>query len=96
MDYLAEEDGDKKADEQATQKQHQATPPAKVSPPTSRFYMGIDGTYVGALGRKKYMEAKVGIVKTSERAEISKGRNLLLNKQYTRTYDSVEPFRNGN
>ena len=41
---------------------------------------------------EKHMEAKVGIVFTDERANLSKGRNLLLNKQYVGTFDESSKF----
>ena len=90
VDYLADEDEDHSTHQVHPNPQHQAS--AIAPPQPDRFYMGIDGVYIGALGRKKQIEAKVGIVFTDERAEISKGRNLLLNKQYTGTYQPVDVF----
>ncbi len=55
-------------------------------------YIGIDGTFINAQPRKRFFEAKVGIVFTEQRIRVSKGRNLLLNKQYVGSCQSVSEF----
>lgn len=56
------------------------------------FYIGMDGVYVGEVRRQKFIEAKVGIVFTDDTATISKGRNILLNKQYVGTFNDSNKF----
>ena len=55
-------------------------------------YIGIDGTFINAQPRKRFFEAKVGIVFTDQRIRVSKRRNLLLNKQYVGSCQSVSEF----
>lgn len=57
-----------------------------------RIYMGIDGTFINAQEANRFFEAKAGIVFTDERITVSKGRNLLLNKQYVGSCQSVLEF----
>ncbi|MFQ6009433.1 MAG: ISKra4 family transposase [Candidatus Zixiibacteriota bacterium] len=57
-----------------------------------RFYIGMDGVYIGEVDKNKHIEAKVGLVFTDERATISKGRNILLNKQYVGTFHDSQKF----
>ena len=56
------------------------------------IYMGIDGTFINAQPGKRFFEAKVGIVFTEQRIRVSQGRNLLLNKQYVGSCQSVSEF----
>ncbi|MFB3041319.1 MAG: hypothetical protein ACE1ZS_05890 [Candidatus Poribacteria bacterium] len=64
----------------------------KANAKNNLFYIGMDGVYVGEVRREKFIEAKVGIVFTDERATISKGRNILLNKQYVGTFNDSNKF----
>ena len=57
-----------------------------------RIYTGIDGTFINALPAKRFFEAKAAIVFTDERVQVSKGRNLLLNKQYVASCQPVKEF----
>ena len=57
-----------------------------------RIYTGIDGTFINDLPAKRFFEAKAAIVFTDERVEVSKGRNLLLNKQYVASCQPVKEF----
>jgi len=54
----------------------------------------MDGVYIGEVQKNKHIEAKVGIVFTDERATISKGRNILLNKQYVGSFHGSQKFSN--
>ena len=56
------------------------------------IYMGLDGTFINAQPGKRFFEAKVGIVFTDQRIRVSKRRNLLLNKQYVGSCQSVSEF----
>merc|ERR1712096_367530 len=56
------------------------------------IYMGLDGTFINAQPGKRFFEAKVGIVFTDQRIRVSQGRNLLLNKQYVGSCQSVSEF----
>ena len=64
----------------------------QVQVPKDRFYLGMDGVYISEVGQKKRIEAKVGILFTDQRATISKGRNILLNKQYVGTFHHSQKF----
>lgn len=57
-----------------------------------RIYMGIDGTFINAQPAKRFIEAKAAIVFTDDRVQVSKGRNLLLNKQYVGSCQTVKEF----
>lgn len=57
-----------------------------------RIYTGIDGTFINDLPANRFFEAKAAIVFTDERVEVSKGRNLLLNKQYVASCQPVKEF----
>ena len=58
----------------------------------NRFYIGIDGTFVNGLSAGRSFEAKVGIIFTGERIQVSKDRNLLLNKMYVGSCENVDAF----
>ena len=91
-DYLSEE-AEKDTSVSGLEKEqvHQAKQDVTPSP-KNRLYMGLDGVYIGEVRKKKHIEAKVGIVFTDLRANISKGRNLLLNKQYVGTFHESDKF----
>jgi len=65
-------------------------PPA--TPESERVYFGIDGTFVNEKEAKAFLEAKAAIVFTNEIAVVGRKRRVLLNKQYTGTFFSVEAF----
>ena len=91
-DYLSEEtDSNESVSCSDKEQVHQAQQEGNSSP-KDRFYMGMDGGYIGEVRKKKHIEAKVGIVFTDLRATISKGRNILLNKQYVGTFHPSEKF----
>ena len=92
VDYLAYEDVEKSTTVENRETQQHSTESIPRQSNIDRLYMGLDGVFIGEVSRKRYIEAKVGIVFTDERAEISKGRNLLLNKQYVGTCHTVSEF----
>ncbi len=57
-----------------------------------RIYTGIDGTFINAVEAKRFIEAKAAIIFTDDRKKVSKGRNLLLNKQYVGSCQPVKEF----
>ena len=65
-------------------------PPA--TPESERVYFGIDGTFVNEKEAKAFLEAKAAIVFTNEIAVVGRKRRVLLNKQYTGTFEPVSVF----
>lgn len=74
VDYLAYEDVEKSTTVENRETQQHSTESIPPKSNIDRLYMGLDGVFIGEVSRKRYIEAKVGIVFTDERAEISKGR----------------------
>ena len=65
-------------------------PPA--TPESERVYFGIDGTFINEKEAKAFLEAKAAIVFTNEIAVVGRKRRVLLNKQYTGTFEPVSVF----
>ena len=55
-----------------------------------RLYIGADGTYIHSAEKdRKSFEGKFGIVFSDKVANISKGRNILLNKRYCSSFCGI-------
>ena len=79
--------------EEAKRETSEKTSPSKEQAWSAKpVYIGIDGTFINAQPGKRFFEAKVGIVFTEQRIRVSQGRNLLLNKQYVGSCQSVSEF----
>jgi len=84
VEYLADEP------KETTKEPTNTSADADSSP--KRVYTGIDGTFINAVEAKRFIEAKAAIVFTDDRKKVSKGRNLLLNKQYVGSCQPVKEF----
>ncbi len=52
--------------------------------------MSLDGVFIDGIAKDKHLEAKVGIVFTDKVAQLHKGHNWLLNKQYVGTFGNSQ------
>ena len=68
-------------------------PPAEETHEMRRVYLGFDGIYVHNRDSQYGMEGKVGIIFSGDeddKTQISKGRNVLLKKEYLASFQTSE------